>query len=78
MNPHQTIDKEALQAYRKRWEAVAEVEAAEKRQATIEQRWQKLNAMLQLAISLGLYEKMRNPNVNDVRNRWIKLKANYP
>ena len=78
MNPQQTIDKEALQAYRKRWEAVAEVEAAEKRQATIEQRWQKLNAMLQLAISLGLYEKMRNPTVNDVRNRWIKLKANYP
>ena len=78
MNPQQTIDKEALKAYRKRWEAVAEVEAAEKRHATIEQRWQKLNAMLQLAISLGLYEKMRNPNVNDVRNRWIKLKANYP
>jgi hypothetical protein len=78
LNPQQTIDKEALQAYRKRWEAVAEVEAAEKRHATIEQRWQKLNAMLRLTISLGLYEKMRNPNVNDVRNRWIKLKANYP
>ncbi len=78
MNPDQTIDKEALKAYRNRWEAVAEVEAAEKRHATIEQRWQKLNAMLRLTISLGLYEKMRNPNVNDVRNRWIKLKANYP
>lgn len=73
----QTLDKEALEAYRMRWEAVAQIEAEEKRQATLEQRWQKLNAMLRLSIALGFYEKMRNADVDDVRDRWIKLKANY-
>lgn len=75
--PSQKLTKEALEVYRSRWNAIAEVEAEEKRQATIAQRWQKLNAMLKLIIALGLYEKMRDANVEDVRQRWIKLKANY-
>jgi len=73
----QKLTKEALEAYRSRWDVVAEVEAEEKRQATIAQRWQKLNAMLKLVIALGLYEKMRDANVEDVRERWVRLKVNY-
>ncbi|MEZ4622909.1 MAG: hypothetical protein R2867_46460, partial [Caldilineaceae bacterium] len=55
----QALTKTALEAYRSRWEAVAQIELEEKQQATIEQRWQKLNAMLRLSIALDLYEKMR-------------------
>lgn len=74
----QRLTREALEAYRSQWEAVAQIEAEERRQATIAQRWQKLNGMLKLTIALGLYKKkMRDTNVEDVRNRWIKLKANY-
>lgn len=72
-----TIDADALKAYRARWEAVAQIEAAEKRQATLEQRWQKLNAMFRLAIALGLYEKMRDADVEAVRARWSRLKSAY-
>ncbi|MEZ4679461.1 MAG: hypothetical protein R2932_35100 [Caldilineaceae bacterium] len=73
----QALTKTALEAYRSRWEAVAQIELEEKQQATIEQRWQKLNAMLRLSIALDLYEKMRAADVSDVRARWIKLKAGY-
>lgn len=73
----QRLTKETLEAYRSQWDAVAEIEAEEKRQTTIAQRWQKLNAMLKLTIALGLYEKMRDANVEDVRDRWVRLKANY-
>lgn len=73
----QMLTKEALEIYRSRWDAVTQIETEEKQQETITQRWQRLNAMLQLSIALGIYEKMRNTDVEDVRARWIKLKANY-
>ena len=53
----QRLTKEALEAYRSQWDAVAKIEAEEKRQTTITQRWHKLNAMLKLTIALGLYKK---------------------
>ena len=80
MNPHQTIDKETLQAYRKRWEAVAEVEAAERQQATMPQRLQQFNSLFQLAVALQIYPKAVVHNCRDaevVRERWIQLKAKF-
>lgn len=53
----QRLTREALEAYRSQWEAVAQIEAEERRQATIAQRWQKLNGMLKLTIALRLYKK---------------------
>ncbi len=73
----QSLIKESLLAYRARYEAVAQVQAEERRQETVEQRWQKLNSMLQLAVALGWYERMRSQDVTAVRERWVKLKAGY-
>ncbi len=43
------LDRETAQAYRDRWQAVAEMENAQQRQMSLTQRWQKLNALLRMA-----------------------------
>jgi hypothetical protein len=43
-----------VREYRTRWKAIAEVEEAEQREATVESRWRQLNAFYQLAVTLGL------------------------
>ena len=48
------MDPVLVREYRTRWQAVSEVEAAEQQQATVEDRWRRLNAILQVAVSLGL------------------------
>lgn len=64
-----------LSAYRRRWEAVREVERQELRTASVELRWIQLNSIVGLAKALGLLQKMaldRDDRV--VRERWVRLK----
>lgn len=75
-----TVDKEALETYRSQWQLVAQIEAAERQQATMAQRLQQFNSLFQLAVALQIYPKAIVHNRRDaevVRDRWIKLKAKF-
>jgi hypothetical protein len=66
----------ALKAYLARWQAVEEVERQELQSATMELRWQQLNAVIRMAIGLGIYES--NEDETEVFQRWAKLKDQHP
>jgi hypothetical protein len=69
------MDKTQAQHFRNRWQAVAQIEQEEAHQATLEQRWQKLNAIYGLSQGLNL-----NPSPTgemEVYQRWAKLKEKY-
>src|SRR5436853_3184485 len=71
-------DREMMRAYRERWKVVAARELEELRAATIAERWHQLNAVIGLAIGLGLRRK-EDPDVYLVRRRWTQLKvAGHP
>jgi hypothetical protein len=63
-----------LKAYRARWQAVEEIERQELQNATLELRWQQLNAVIGLAIGLGIYQPVEDDI--EVFQRWAKLKEN--
>lgn len=69
------MDPILIREYRARWQAVSEVEQAEQRQATFEDRWRRLNAILQVAITLGLDLRVQNEDEAPVWQRWARLKA---
>ena len=66
----------ALKAYLARWQAVEEVERQELQTATLELRWQQLNAVIGMAIGLGIYETTEDES--EVFQRWAKLKDHHP
>ncbi len=61
-----------LRAYKKRWEQVTEVQSQEKRSASLELRWQQLNAAYSMAKGLNLIRP--DPSEAGVYKRWAKLK----
>jgi len=63
-----------LKAYRARWQAVEEIERQELQNATLELRWRQLNAVIGLAIGLGIYQPVKDDI--EVIQRWAKLKEN--
>jgi len=68
------LTSESLQNYRARWQAVAEVKADEQREATLLMRWRQTNALLRLALDMGL--ALPTDDVADiivVRQRWMHL-----
>ena len=69
------MDTLLVREYRARWQTVAEVEDAEQRQATMASRWGKLNAILQMALALGLDLRAEDEDEAIVWQRWAKLKA---
>ncbi len=69
-----SMDADAVRRYRGRWQAVAEIEAAEQRAATLAERWQLLNHLLSMALALGLDLNARDDE-DGVRRRWLKLKG---
>ena len=72
------MDKSVLTAYQDRWKAVAEIEIVEQRQASMAQRWRKLNSLVRMAAGLGLLRKEDDDaQVSIVRNRWNLLKQMY-
>jgi hypothetical protein len=62
----------ALKAYCARWRAVDEIERQELKNATLELRWQQLNAVIGMAIGLGIYQSAGDDI--EVIHRWAKLK----
>ena len=63
-----------LKAYRARWQAVEEIERQELQNATLDLRWRQLNAVIGLAIGLGIYQPVEDDI--EVIQRWAKLKEN--
>jgi hypothetical protein len=63
---------EDVKAYRARWQAVAEIERQELKAASLDQRWQQLNAVIRLAIGLGILRTDKSEE--EVYQRWAQLK----
>ena len=72
-----SIDRASLLAYQRRWQAVDEVRQAEQQAATIAEHWQRLNALLRLAGSLGLQSPEPHPMSDPAQQRWNYLRALY-
>ena len=64
--------RDDLIAYKERWKAVAEIEQQELRETSMAQKWQQLNAIIALAIRLGIFTP--DPSEEEVYERWAKLK----
>jgi len=64
--------KEDLMAYQSRWAEVEAVAAEERRIASLELRWQQLNAAWAMAIGLGI--RQDDTSEAGVFERWAKLK----
>lgn len=69
------MDPILVREYRARWQAVSEVEETEQQQATVESRWQRLNAIVQMAITLGFDLRAQREDEAIVWQRWARLKA---
>jgi hypothetical protein len=66
----------ALKAFLARWQAVEEFERQELQTATLELRWQQLNAVIGMAIGLGIFEPTEDET--EVFQRWAILKDQHP
>lgn len=67
------IDQEALQAYRSRWQAVAEIEALEQQEASVAERWRQLNALWRMAAALSLPIDYDDQSDEAAHQRWTRL-----
>jgi hypothetical protein len=64
-----------MKEFREHWQAVAAIEAEEQRTASVALRWQQTNAILRLAMGLGLPLTESDAEEEIVRLRWAKLKG---
>jgi hypothetical protein len=64
--------KDDMKAYQAHWAEVDAIVAEERRTASVELRWQQLNAAYAMAIGLGL--RQQDPSESGVFERWAKLK----
>jgi len=71
------IDPETLQAYRSRWQAVAEIEALEQRETSVAERWRQLNALLRMAVALKLPMDGDDQLDDMAHQRWTRLQEIY-
>ncbi len=67
------LNQQSLQAYRQRWTAVAAVEAAERQSSSIAERWQQLNALFRLAMSLNILPQDQDLVLDEGQQRWQVL-----
>lgn len=63
-----------MKDFRERWQAVRAVEAEEQRTTPIALRWQQTNAILRLAMGLGLPLESDEAE-EEVFRRWARLKG---
>lgn len=72
------MQKELMQQFRDRWQAVAAVEAEEQKAASIALRWQQLNSIVHLAADLNLPISAADDGEEAVWQRWSRLKERQP
>lgn len=63
-----------IRFYKERWKAVEEIERQELRAMTLEEHWQKLNAIVRFAMETGM-KRDDDDGEMDVFLRWAKLKG---
>ena len=68
--------KEAVQAWKKRWELVNEREIEELRRATPDEKLAQLWTLMMVAREMGWDEKLRDEE-EPVRAMWIKLRKEH-
>jgi hypothetical protein len=69
------MSDQMMKNFRERWQAVAAIEAEEQRSASIALRWQQTNAILRMAIGLGLPLEEADESERLVHYRWAQLKG---
>ena len=69
-------DKDLIKLSMARFKIMEEIERYEAKEATIDMRWKKLNAIHQMARDLGITLKEDN-DVAIVREKWVRLKMDY-
>ena len=72
--------KEAMVAYRTRWEAVAEIEAEELRAMPMERRLRQYAILIAMARAMGTFDdsvQYNEADVQPVRERWRVLKEKF-
>ena len=70
------MNSQQAKEFRNRWQAVSAVEAEEQRVASLALRWQQTNAILRLAMGLGLpLAEEDSEEIEAVRRRWGLLKG---
>jgi len=75
MAKKQDINIEQIWKFRDRWRAVEKVEVEEQRSASVEIRWQQLNAIFRMAKGLGITIEKSDKENEIVYERWAKLKG---
>jgi len=69
------MSDQLMKEFRERWQAVAAIESEEQRTTSVALRWQQTNAILRLAIGLGLPLTEPDEEEEVIRQRWAKLKG---
>jgi len=69
------MNDQMMKKFRERWQAVAAIEAEEQRSASVALRWQQTNAILRMAIDLGLSLEEVDESGQTVYHRWAQLKG---
>lgn len=69
------VDQE-IRFYRDRWRAVEDIERQETQELSIKQRWGQLNALISIAMGLGLVSQEEDDQ-SEVIKRWARLKEIY-
>lgn len=73
----QKMDKAMVTLYRDRWKEVNEFQLQERREASILERWDKLNSIIGMAVALGVWPKRNEEEISQVRERWNYLRRLY-
>ena len=68
------MNAQLVRDFRERWQAVATVEAEEQRTASVALRWQQTNAILRMAMDLGIPLGEPDESEEMVYRRWARLK----
>jgi len=69
------MNNQQAREFQDRWRAVAAIETKEQIATPIALRWQQTNAILCLAIGLGLPLEGNGAEIEVVRRRWARLKG---
>lgn len=72
------VETGPIKEYIENWRAVNAREAEERRQASIELRWKQLNAIVGMALALGLpLGGQDEEGIKEVRRRWCIIKSKW-
>ena len=72
------MTREQVEAYRTGWSIVKALELEEAKKKSPQERWRELNALYNFAYELGLIHYPSEQELAPIRDRWARLKANYP